>query len=68
MSELKDLIAEIDTKEYGERDLAIDIEHLYHHLNTAWNSRNSTDRQAKECTEHDFNQWRRFPDDIDMEP
>ncbi len=46
---------------YTEESLEVAMGHLYHHLNTAWNGRNQTDKQDFECTNRDFNRFRRFP-------
>jgi hypothetical protein len=45
---------------------SVDMQHLYHHINTAWNSRDSTKEESQICTESDFEKWRRFPPDIYM--
>ena len=50
--------------EYGETDFSIEMNHLYHHLNTAWNSRNSSENETNEDSEKFFKKWRQFP--IDM--
>lgn len=63
--ELNSIIQEIEndaTYEYG--DFVIPMQHLYHHLNTAWNSRDSTKDESVECTEVNFEKWRQFPTDI----
>lgn len=46
---------------YTEKSLEVAMGHAYHHLNTAWNGRNQTDKQAQECTDCDFNRFRKFP-------
>jgi hypothetical protein len=50
--------------EYG--DFVVAMSHLYLHINTAWNARNSTKTQSEECSEADFNRWRQFPDPVDL--
>ena len=52
--------------EYGKEAYYVDMQHLYHHLNTAWNSRFSTRKQSIKCSKKDFNTWRQFPNDIEM--
>jgi len=44
----------------------VDMQHLYHHLNTAWNARQSSQEESRECAEKDFEKWRQFPGDIYM--
>ena len=50
--------------EYG--DYVVDTTHLYHHINTAWNAKNSSELESEECSDKNFKEWRRFPKDIDM--
>ena len=52
--------------DYGLPEFKVEMEHLYHHLNTAWNAQNSTEQQSKECSEENFLLWREFPDDDDL--
>ena len=55
------LIEEMQTNpSYGEEEFAIDIGHLYAHLNRAWNSRNFN----KEPTEDEWQKNTEFPSDI----
>jgi hypothetical protein len=42
----------------------VDMEHLYEHLNCAWNARFSTDAEARACSEQDYERWSRLPDDL----
>jgi hypothetical protein len=30
--------------------------HLYHHLNTAWNARESSEERARVCSQEDYEQ------------
>jgi len=40
--------------------------HLYLHVNTAWNARNTTPEEARECSASNFREWHHFPRDIAM--
>lgn len=40
--------------------------HLYLHVNTAWNARNASTDEARECSESNFREWHHFPRDIEM--
>jgi len=42
------------------------MQHLYHHCNTAWNSRDMTKVQVDKATDGDFNTWSQFPSDLPM--
>ena len=50
----------------GEPDLRIGMVHAYHHMNIAWNARNSTKEQTFERTSEQFESWGRFPEDIPL--
>ncbi|MFA5354733.1 MAG: hypothetical protein WC291_10930 [Thermodesulfovibrionales bacterium] len=43
-----------------------DMQHIYHHLNTAWHIRKEKEETLRKCTQEDFYQWRKFPDEFDM--
>jgi hypothetical protein len=49
---------------YNELTYFNDMRHVYHHLNTAWNARNSSKEESMICSEEDFNKWRHFPQDL----
>jgi hypothetical protein len=62
--ELSRTISELEsTTDYCDGEFLIAMRHIYHHLNTAWNSRESSETTAGE----DFFSWRRFPTDIEMD-
>jgi len=61
---LKEIGANSD---YDSEELAIDIGHIYHHINTAWNSRNSSEAESIECIETNYNRWRQFPSEISFD-
>ena len=63
--ELRMLIAGLETGE-GVEEFHVGVTHLYHHLNTAWNARDASDSEARECSGADFLKWRQFPTDIDL--
>jgi hypothetical protein len=44
----------------------VGLQHIYHHLNTAWNIRNEQPERIENCSRDNFVRWRRFPDDFDM--
>jgi hypothetical protein len=45
---------------YSEESLGVDMGHLYHRLNRAWNGRHQTHDQHVSCTDEDFYAFRRF--------
>lgn len=65
--ELDRIIDEVASNaKFGRTEFRVSMEHLYHHVNTAWNSREASDESARECTEQEFYRWRVFPTDIDL--
>jgi len=67
LDELTQTITKLESgPDYSEIDLQIAMEHLYNHLNTAWNSRDVDPDRAARCSEEDFYAWRDFPSDISM--
>jgi hypothetical protein len=52
--------------EYGIEEYRVEMGHLYHHLNTAWNGRDATEQEYKECAASDFNRWRKFPQEDEL--
>jgi len=63
--QLDSLIQDIENDaEYDIGEYIVDIVHLYHHVNTAWNSKESTQEESDICSEENFEKWRDFPKDI----
>jgi hypothetical protein len=54
--------------EYDIGEYIVAMQHLYHHLNTAWNARDATSEQAEHVTDEDFKQWGRYPDPEALPP
>ena len=51
---------------YDEGEFYVAMQHIYNHLNSAWNSRNALPKQIVEESYEDFRKWRQYPEDIDM--
>ncbi len=67
LEELNRTINELSNDpDYGIGDFSVGMQHIFHHLNTAWNSRDVSPKKASESSDKDFNAWRQFPKDIDM--
>jgi hypothetical protein len=59
---LAEIIAGVESDpEYEPGGYIVDLTHLYHHVNTAWNARNATKAATDECSQEDFLRWRQFP-------
>ncbi len=54
------------TPDYSEGSFWVEMQHIYHHLNTAWNSRAESAKAVAEATDADFNRWSAFPPDLPM--
>lgn len=52
--------------DFDKTGLQLALGHIYHHLNTAWNGRDQTEEQFRECTDTDFDRFRRFPKEKDF--
>ena len=66
-AELVRAISEIESnREFGIGELVVAVQHLYHHVNTAWNGRNATEQQASNPTDAEFTEWSGFPRDLEM--
>ena len=47
-----------------EVEFQIAMQHIYHHLNFAWNTRRESIEKYVGMTEEQFNQWGKFPEDL----
>ena len=63
---LAELIKESDEEDFFELPYSIALQHLYYHLNMAWNTRDATDEETKECSDANFERWRQYPRDIPL--
>ena len=52
------------TSDYGVGELLATMSHVYHHLNTVWNSRDASESEVLEPSEESFKKWSAFPTDI----
>jgi hypothetical protein len=65
LEEIDQTIQNLETDlEYGEAEFSVAMMHLYHHVNTAWNARNSTVERSEKCSAADFEKWSRYPTDL----
>lgn len=63
--ELDGIIKNLQTDSlHNEGSFTVEMQHLYHHLNTSWNSRNSSENENE--TDELFKKRRQFPSDIIM--
>jgi len=65
--EIEETIRELETNsDFGEPEFSVAMMHLYHHVNTAWNARNSTPEESKNGSDEDFNRWGNYPSDLEL--
>lgn len=61
---LQKIIKNIESQsDYDYGEYMVEMTHLYHHVNTAWNAQNVDQEGAERCSEEDFFKWRQFPKD-----
>lgn len=65
--QLKETIRKLERNgDYGVGTFQVELGHVYHHLNTAWNGRHQTVAQFNKCTDRDFKRFRRFPKESEL--
>lgn len=47
-------------------DFHVAMAHAFHHLNSAWNGRNISDKDWRECTDETYARLEAFPADLPM--
>ncbi|MBF0550836.1 MAG: hypothetical protein HQK60_09895 [Deltaproteobacteria bacterium] len=63
LERIEALIRTGDISDEGE--LWVMMQHAYHHINFAWNARNISTERYAHLTHQDFNQFGKFPTDVD---
>lgn len=67
LSALTETIKEIESNnEYDEAEFYVAMQHIYHHLNHAWNARRVAIEKSWNADKNTFDKWRQFPTDIDL--
>ncbi|MEY8251923.1 MAG: hypothetical protein RPR91_06030 [Colwellia sp.] len=61
MYEIKGIITSINAGKMTNRKLQFEIEHVYHHLNFAWNVRNEYEDTINKCSDENFIKWSKYP-------
>jgi hypothetical protein len=65
--ELARTIAELERRDdYDAEKFSVAMEHLYYHLNTAWNTRSEPPDRISAFSDEDFQRWRQFPRDLPL--
>jgi hypothetical protein len=65
--ELDRTILEIEKNKACEAgDFRTAMSHIYHHLNTAWNGKDTPAKLYAESSRHKYHDWRKFPPNDDL--
>jgi len=67
LEELQNIKDEIESKDLEEIDFEIMLRHVYHHLNVAWNIRNKSTNNYRNMNDNEFEEWGKYPKDIDFD-
>ena len=60
---VRDLSSDAD---YSYGNLIVDISHTYHHINTAWNSRDASPEAVANHTDGDYDEWQKMPSEDEL--
>ncbi len=67
LEELQRTVQEIAASpEYDDPEFWPAMQHLYHHLNTAWNSRHASPDEVEPGSDEAFTRWSQMPSDLPM--
>ncbi len=65
--EITNTLSEMESdSEWEIGDFFVEMRHLFHHVNSAWNARYSSEAEANECSEENFETWRQYPTDLEI--
>lgn len=54
---------DVQKKQITPGILAVQMQHIYHHVNWAWNCKNADEARAVRCEWRDYRRWEKFPKD-----
>ena len=64
---LINLIGNIESdKDYDFGDYVVEMSHLYHHINFAWNAKDASEAEARECSEENHEKWGQLPNQDEL--
>ena len=67
LEELKNISKEVHAEKMDEVEFQIALQHVYHHLNVAWNARYASSESYRNMSDQNFKEWGSFPKDISFE-
>ncbi len=66
LEELEKIRDKINSKTINEVEFQVQLQHVYHHLNFAWNVRHQKSERYRNMTDEDFKVWGKYPTDLDF--
>jgi|GEM_PF-1905280 len=67
MEQLERTIKDLEkNKKYELKEYWIEMSHIYHHLNVAWNARYAPLKKYKKISDKDFNKWAKYPTELPL--
>ena len=63
--QIDEIVRLAESGDLDETNFQIKLEHVYHHLNFAWNLSRIGSKRAARCVRKDFNEWSKFPRDLE---
>ncbi len=65
LKELEQMIREIEKDgDFGFDQYSVEMQHIYYHINKAWNMRKEDTETIRNCSKNKFYEWSKFPDDF----
>ena len=65
LEELQKIRDKVNSKNMDEAELKIQLQHVYHHLNVAWNIRDVETERYRNITHEEFENWGEYPNEFD---
>lgn len=66
-NEIASILKEMETDpEWEIGSFSVGMRHLFHHVNSAWNARHASETEVSECSEDNFEKWRKYPTDLEI--
>jgi hypothetical protein len=67
LKELEQMIGEIEKDGSFDFDqYSVEMQHIYYHINKAWNLRKEDKETIRNCSKNKFFEWSKFPNDFNL--
>lgn len=64
--EIEIILSKIRDPNYSHEALYRSFQHLVHHVNIAWNSREKNESETLEPSDSDISEWSQYPKDLKL--